>query len=271
MTMEENDKFWENELDFIKGEYLLKTAEIYHFVKNDYEAAAKYYKASCSAFMTDDLWLLMVFTYKHVSQEDKKLGYDCLKMRYEKFKISLERLRTLSLANCAEAMIAYADYQTRLEDGLSQEEQFELYKKAAELGNAEAWYNLADYYRYANGVEKDLEKALECYQKAAELGNGEAAFELGTMYFEEADSVLLPFYVKSYSFYKWGCLSEKLDDAVAARWFLKAAELGHEGGQRLLAHCYKCGRGVPKNDELGDVLWKVANMTSKYEEELRRY
>ena len=265
--MEENNKFWENELDFIKGEYLFKTAEIYHFAKNDYEAAAKYYKASCSAFMTDNLWLFMIFTYNHISPEDKKLGYDYLKLCYEKFKISLERLRVLSLANCPEAMNAYADHYERLEEGLSREEKFQLYKKAAELGNAEAWYRLADHYR----DKKDLDKAVECYQKAAELGNGEAAFVLGTMYFEDVNHVLLSEYVSSYRFYRWGCLSEKPDYDVAAKWFLKAAEMGHEVGQRLLSYCYETGRGVPKNKELGDVWWKVANMTRKYEKELRHY
>ena len=43
---------------------------------------------------------------------------------------------------------------------------FELFKKAAELGNSEGYYWLAMCYRYGSGVEKDFEKAFNYAIKA---------------------------------------------------------------------------------------------------------
>lgn len=44
-------------------------------------------------------------------------------------------------------------------------------------------------------------------------------------------------------------LGGKKDEALAVRWYLRAAELGYVAAQRNLAGMYAAGRGVPRNDE----------------------
>jgi TPR repeat protein len=62
-------------------------------------------------------------------------------------------------------------------------EAFILYKKAAELGNADAMFTLGTMYHFGEGVLKDPEEAFKWYKKAAELGNAEAMSSLGAMYY----------------------------------------------------------------------------------------
>ena len=45
----------------------------------------------------------------------------------------------------------------------------ELYKKAVDLGNSTAMYNLGHMYHYGEGVEQNYNKACELYKKAAEF------------------------------------------------------------------------------------------------------
>jgi TPR repeat protein len=45
-------------------------------------------------------------------------------------------------------------------------------------------------------------------------------------------------------------LGGKKDEALAVRWYLRAAELGYAPAQRNLAGMYGSGRGVPRNDEV---------------------
>lgn len=51
------------------------------------------------------------------------------------------------------------------------EKAAEIYKKTADLGNADAFISLGHLYVSGNGVKQDFEKASMCYQKASELGN----------------------------------------------------------------------------------------------------
>ena len=50
----------------------------------------------------------------------------------------------------------------------------EMYQKAAEKGNAQAQYNIANCYYNGWGVEKNLHEAAKWYQKAFDNGNNEA-------------------------------------------------------------------------------------------------
>jgi tetratricopeptide (TPR) repeat protein len=56
---------------------------------------------------------------------------------------------------------------------------FEYYSKAAELGNAEAHFQLGCLYWDGKGVEKDMEKAVYHYEKAAIGGHPTARYMLG--------------------------------------------------------------------------------------------
>ncbi len=53
------------------------------------------------------------------------------------------------------------------------------YIKAAELGDADAHYNLSVMYRHGEGVEKDMKKAIYHLEEAAIGGHPEARYNLG--------------------------------------------------------------------------------------------
>ena len=54
----------------------------------------------------------------------------------------------------------------------------------AELGDAEAQYNLGVLYDEGAGIERDLIKAAEWYRKAADRGFVDAQINLGMMYYQ---------------------------------------------------------------------------------------
>ncbi|WP_244060855.1 tetratricopeptide repeat protein, partial [Aeromonas caviae] len=56
------------------------------------------------------------------------------------------------------------------------------WRKAAEQGNAEAQFNLAQMYGKGKGVAQDIQQVVTWLRKAAEQGNAEAQFNLGVMY-----------------------------------------------------------------------------------------
>ena len=60
---------------------------------------------------------------------------------------------------------------------------FDEWRPLAELGDAEAQYNLGVMYDQGFGVEQDLGKAADWYRKAAEQGFVDAQANLGLMYF----------------------------------------------------------------------------------------
>lgn len=69
-----------------------------------------------------------------------------------------------------------------LEIEQSYEKAREWYKKAAEQGNSDAQFKLANIYEEGQGVQQSFEKAVEWYEKAAILGNAEAQLKMGIMY-----------------------------------------------------------------------------------------
>ena len=85
-------------------------------------------------------------------------------------------------------------------------------QKAAELGHADAQFNLGAGYDWGRGVRQDMEQAVEWYQKAAAQGLAGAQCSLGTCY----------------------AIGEgvRKDTGQAVGWFRKAAE---QGGDAIVA------------------------------------
>ncbi len=167
-----------NDTNYVEGEYYLYKAEVFHFSHKDYSKAAECYRKSICAFVESDV-------YHHYNIKNLQKGACCNEGEIfikEKCKPILNRLLMLSLANCAEAMVAFCECSLILKNPVKNKDLFRLIKDAAELGNVEAQYKLADCYRYAIGVEKNLAKAVEFYQKAAEQGDEDAALELEYFY-----------------------------------------------------------------------------------------
>ena len=130
-----------------------------------------------------------------------------------------------------------AKTETELEKGLAAYKQkdfkaaFGHFKTAAERGDAEAQYRLADCYAKAKGVERDYEKAFGWMMKSAEQGYPLARLCIG-LYYEGGIGVR-----KDHAEAKKRV--EESFDAV-----LKLAEQGDAEVQLYLATCYGMGIGA---------------------------
>lgn len=114
------------------------------------------------------------------------------------------------------------------------------FQKAAEAGNAEAEYNIANFYADGIGVAEDIEMAAEWLKKAAEKDYPEAQNALAAMYYR---GIGLP-----------------QDFEKAAKWAKKAASYDIEGSQFILASLYFAGKGVPQDfDKAAELFLKVEN------------
>lgn len=87
-------------------------------------------------------------------------------------------------AGCAEALYDLADAyiggfgsSTRLHLGYNREKAFALFRKAAELGNVDAFYGLGRCYEEALGVKRNLKEAEKWLEKAVAAGGGRNAYK----------------------------------------------------------------------------------------------
>ena len=87
----------------------------------------------------------------------------------------------------AEDQVVLADgysYEKRLEN--NQEKALHYYRKAADLGDERALFNVGAYYHRGEVVSKDPLKAEQFYIKSAELGYVDAHLRLGQLYLDGA-------------------------------------------------------------------------------------
>jgi TPR repeat protein len=101
------------------------------------------------------------------------------------------------------------------------------YRKSAEQGNADAQYDLGDFYLFGHGVQLDYAQGIRWFRKAAEQGSPAAQTDLARFY-------LIGKYVPQ-------------DYALSASWYRKAAERGNPDGQAGLASMYEDGQGLPQS------------------------
>jgi hypothetical protein len=95
---------------------------------------------------------------------------------------------------------------------------FEYLTKAAELGNAEAHYQLSNLYEQGEGVEKDMEKAIHHWEEAAIGGHAKARYNLGCI----EDMEISTFH------------------RASQHWII-AAKLGHDDSLKQVKRCYQHG------------------------------
>lgn len=95
---------------------------------------------------------------------------------------------------------------------------------AADLGNAEALFNLGVFYTEGMGVDQDLEKAADFFYRAARRRHAEAQYAYG-------------------DFCAQGIGMEQ-DMEKAVRWFRESAEQGHVEAMFRLGQMYENGDGV---------------------------
>ena len=119
------------------------------------------------------------------------------------------------------------------------------FRKAAELGNIYAQYNLALAYYNGKGVEQNHSMAAVFFTAAAKQGNVDAQGIMGQLY-EKGDGVTKNF-------------------KEAFKWYYKAAEQLDAESQNKIGGMYEKGIGVPKDLEKA-IAWYYKAVKQGYEE-----
>ena len=114
-------------------------------------------------------------------------------------------------------------------------ESVRLHQRAAELGNADAMFELYVLYSTGQGAAKDEVAALDWCRKAAEKGQARAAYNLG-------------------AFYATGNGVEK-DPSQAVAWYQRASEAGHGRASAMLGYMFLVGDGVTADRERAEALF----------------
>ena len=133
--------------------------------------------------------------------------------------------------------------------------------RAAEAGNTNAMFLLANWYYDGTRVERNEQEALRWFLAAAEKGDLSSMSRLGYSY-ETGNGATQDFLAArrwyrraaekgdSYSMYRLGVLNAAgqggdKDAAEAFRWYVKAAKAGNVSGMHAVGYAYEEGRGVP--------------------------
>ena len=115
---------------------------------------------------------------------------------------------------------------------------YQIFKKLADQGDAEAQHNLAILYKQGKGVMQDTKLAAEWFRKAADQGLPSAQYYLGHMY-DTGEGV------------------EK-NPELAVQFYQKAAEQGNPMAQTNLGVAYIAGEGVKQDIILAYVWFSLA-------------
>lgn len=116
----------------------------------------------------------------------------------------------------------------------STETSLELYKKAAEKGDAEAQFKIGVMYDNGDGVPQDFKQAMVWYKKAAVQGNVNAQYNIGVLY--NLGQGVSKNYIETMS------------------WYRRAAEQGDTRAQFNVGLLYKNGHGVLQSN-INSYMW----------------
>ena len=158
----------------------------------------------------------------------------------KRLSANIKRALILSALSCASLCFMPTPFHQSLpvciaaEVNMSDEQKFHAYQQAAEQGDAEAQYKLADCYYNGIGTIKDEKQAVYWWQKAANQGNASAQNNLGACY------ALGKGVIK--------------DAKQSVYWCKKAAEQGVADAQHRLGLCYDFGKGIDE-DKNQAVYW----------------
>lgn len=149
-------------------------------------------------------------------------------------------------------------------------DMFKFYKRAAELGNSEAMYELAGLYQVGIGAEEDISKAIQWYETSATIGHVDSMLTLGKLYTDgdkvpknlrqaihwyemAADSGSIFATKKLGDLYYRGGDDLEEDPHKAFELLKKVAESGENASyvrdaMTTLGNMYRFGNGVEKDD-----------------------
>ena len=182
-------------------------------------------------------------------------------------------------------------YGDELKEAGKPKEALEMYRLAAEGGQLECWYNLAEAYRAGSLVPRDMKYAIECYEKSAGqkrncfakrksallLGfyycdgitvpkDGEKAFHYLKMAADCGETDRKAWLGKCY-FYGWGTVN----DYVQARECIENAQYTDAECRYILGVIYANGLGVAADIGKGVKYLKDATAFERTKEELAKY
>jgi TPR repeat protein/uncharacterized membrane protein YhaH (DUF805 family) len=142
-------------------------------------------------------------------------------------------------------------------------ESIRLSRLLAEQGNADAQYDIGQFYYFGEGVTKDYSEAIKWYRLAAAQGHTGAETNLGVMY--EKGLVVTQNYAESLKWYRLAAAQGgpyaqnnlaamyykgkgvTQDYPEALRWYRLAAAQGLSQAQITLGLLYEQGRGVTQD------------------------
>ncbi|PKC56366.1 hypothetical protein RhiirA1_474102 [Rhizophagus irregularis] len=162
------------------------------------------------------------------------LNYDSIEIGKQKFltylnsrNITLQEFNNLLLnsQNSSNSLVLLGELNfLGIGISINKQKAFELYQKAAYLGNSFGINSLGDCYQNGIGTDIDKKKAFELYQKAADLGNSSG--------------------INRYC-YQNG-IGTDIDKKKAFELYQKAADLGNSSGISNLGDCYQYGIDIDK-------------------------
>lgn len=142
----------------------------------------------------------------------------------------------------------------RAHDGGNHTEAVRRFRVAAELGNADAQYNLGVLCAKGQGVPQDYKEAVRWLDLAAESGHTDAQYTLGSYYNQglgvPQDSNRAAYY--------WGLAANPERRVLDGRRILISRSRGHAEAQFNLGIMYRNGQGVPQNYEQAVHWWHLA-------------
>lgn len=151
---------------------------------------------------------------------------------------------------------------------------FDLCRKAAEQGHAEAQNRLGLLYRKGEGVEKNSSKGVEWYKKSAENGCSWGQYNLAICYangegISKNEKSAFEWYLKAANqglaeaqnrvgiyYYSGKGVEQNMNKAM--KWFEISAGQGYNWAQYNLAKEYTSGNNIDKDDEKAFELYKKA-------------
>ncbi|GBC20870.2 kinase-like domain-containing protein [Rhizophagus irregularis DAOM 181602=DAOM 197198] len=161
-----------------------------------------------------------------------------------------------------------------IEINVDKKEAFELYQKAANLGNTDGINSLAFCYEDGIGTDIDKRKAFELYQKAADLGNATGITNLGRCYqygigtdidkrkafelYQQASYLGKTSGINKLGYCYESGIGTDIDKRKAFELYQKAADLGNATGINEIGYCYENGIGTNINKKKAFELYQKA-------------
>ena len=127
---------------------------------------------------------------------------------------------------------------------ISHKMAIEMYRRSAELNDANGQYGMGNAYYTGVGVSKDKKTAAQWFEKAAKQGHPIAQHAMGIL-LVRGDGVAK-------------------NEFAAFEWFLKSAKQDVAGAQLDLGQMYALGKGT-KTDKKEAVRWLLKSVQQSYE------